>query len=207
MRASSRGLCRHEDPEIFFQARYVDDAKAVCVQCPVLVDCQRDVMEFESGKAEDWRDGVVAGLTAAERAELDPVARKKKARKEAEKRAREKKEAGAQPAAARVPAAAPKPDLEPAAKPKKTKRRAKCPSYAAYMRHVKLKEPIDEGCAAEHSRVVRARRYSTQERAVYGPWSRGLSDADIASVTGLSRLVVRRTRERLGLIANEPKGP
>jgi hypothetical protein len=176
---SSRGLCRHEDPEIFFQARYVDDAKAVCVQCPVLVDCQRDVMEFESGKAEDWRDGVVAGLTAAERAELDPVARKKKARKEAEKRAR----------------------------PKKTKRRAKCPSYAAYMRHVKLKEPIDEGCAAEHSRVVRARRYSTQERAVYGPWSRGLSDADIASVTGLSRLVVRRTRERLGLIANEPKGP
>jgi hypothetical protein len=88
---SSRGLCRHEDPEMFFEARHVDDAKAVCARCPVLTACQRDVMEFESGKSADWRDGVVAGLTAEERAELDPVARRKKTRREAEARTRVKK--------------------------------------------------------------------------------------------------------------------
>ncbi|MGW7359425.1 WhiB family transcriptional regulator [Streptomyces sp. NPDC054802] len=227
---SQHGLCRSEDPEDFFKAAQEQYAKSICLRCPVLVSCQREVMAVESGQSEEVRWGVVAGLTAAERAALDPIAEERKARREAQLRKKAKQ--SADKAAAVTTEAAP-PALEPtrkvqSAKPKGPppapkaapeaapgkaaagkrrggRPRAKCPSNGAYQRHVMLGEPIDDGCREAHARANLLSRYAGEERRVWLHWSKAKADEDIAAATGLSVRTVRRVRARLGLIANEPK--
>ena len=212
-----QSLCQDMDTETFFTAAQAQNARRTCLVCPVLEDCQRWVMAVESGVAEEFRFGVVAALTAAERAALDPIVQERQARLQEKKRAKAAAAvtAGHEPKPEPSPAPAPKPKPKPkpvpkpepdaAPKPRRTKPPAKCPSNSAYMRHLQRGEPIDDGCRAEHARVTKAARYSKREKAVYAPWSRGLSDPDIAAATGLSPVVVRRTRARLGLMPNNPK--
>ena len=55
--------CRDEDPEVFFDgdAQSFADAKAICARCPARPECLNFVI------TQDIREGVAAGLTAAER--------------------------------------------------------------------------------------------------------------------------------------------
>ncbi|MGW1682351.1 WhiB family transcriptional regulator [Saccharopolyspora sp. NPDC002376] len=69
-----------DQPEAFFAdtgrgldwTRKVEQARAVCHGCPVLVECLRDVIGWESRTATVARDprGVVGGMTGGERREL-----------------------------------------------------------------------------------------------------------------------------------------
>lgn len=58
-----RMACRDADPEIFFHEGIgnVAEAKAICARCPVRPACLNYVV------TQDIREGVAAGLSAAER--------------------------------------------------------------------------------------------------------------------------------------------
>jgi WhiB family redox-sensing transcriptional regulator len=66
-----RALCKDEDPELFFPvgttgpaASQIDAAKAVCVRCPVRLDCLEWAMTTSQGS------GVWGGLSEEERRAL-----------------------------------------------------------------------------------------------------------------------------------------
>lgn len=60
--------CRSEDPELFFPVnehglsrRQIEEARAVCHRCPVIVACRSWALR------NDEYDGIWGGVTAAER--------------------------------------------------------------------------------------------------------------------------------------------
>jgi hypothetical protein len=65
----SKGLCRDEDPAIFFvePGQSADKARAICVRCPVTDECR------EWALATDERFGVWGGTTDAERKGATPL--------------------------------------------------------------------------------------------------------------------------------------
>ncbi|EST24506.1 WhiB family transcriptional regulator [Streptomyces roseochromogenus] len=67
-----RMACRNEDPDLFSDEDREHEARTICIaRCPVRSTCLARVKTLESGLHRDQRDGVVAGLTYAERHRLD----------------------------------------------------------------------------------------------------------------------------------------
>lgn len=62
--------CRGTDPEIFFQAWTEKVARRICVECPVLLACQRWILDLEAKVPATDRWGVYGALTAAQRTSL-----------------------------------------------------------------------------------------------------------------------------------------
>ncbi|ODA69244.1 WhiB family transcriptional regulator [Streptomyces sp. AVP053U2] len=102
---AAQAACKGQDLALFFSdaEQKVQQAKQICVACPVRTACLDEAMRTEAGAA---RDGVYGGLTATERAQLADES------------------------------------------PRTGRRRAPCGTPAAYRRHVKCKEPIDDACRA-----------------------------------------------------------
>ncbi|MFJ2477072.1 WhiB family transcriptional regulator [Streptomyces sp. NPDC087659] len=220
----AQGACVEEDPEMFFAAAYEAEAKSMCARCPVLNECHVWIMQAEHNRAEDYRDGIVAGLTPTQRAALDTTlqrrlarTRRGKAAKQAERKSAPvptpaPQEPAANVAPEPVPTAVPTPEQpptpEPVAEPAPAAAPApqsvpECGTDSAHRRHIKRGEPIDPRCRAAHTRAERERRYAGDERKVYAQWAKAKTDEQIAAATGLPVLRVRRTRKRLGLIENQ----
>ena len=75
-----RAKCKDEDPELFFPigttgpaATQIDEAKAVCMQCPVRMDC----LEWALATGQDA--GVWGGLSEEERRALRRTRRREAA--------------------------------------------------------------------------------------------------------------------------------
>jgi WhiB family redox-sensing transcriptional regulator len=73
----SHGVCRHEDPDLFFPAGsggefhgQIEEAKAVCRRCPVLTTCLEDALDDPRENTSHGQHGIRAALTPAERQAL-----------------------------------------------------------------------------------------------------------------------------------------
>jgi hypothetical protein len=126
--------CRSLDAGLFYPAKGDPEqearAKAVCGRCPVRESCLAATMEEEKRLNPSDRDGVRGGLNGRERY----VAQH-----------------GQMPA---------RPRRKPAGKRKAAPRPlSPCGTPAAYDRHVRRREPIDEAC-----RTARSSRYKSPRR-------------------------------------------
>ncbi|MGW7301443.1 MULTISPECIES: WhiB family transcriptional regulator [unclassified Streptomyces] len=135
----ARAECRQWDAELWFTVRDRAVAVAICAACPVLDHCRAAVLRRERGLPRCRRQGVVAGLTGAQRYEL---------------------ERRAQQLPPRTPAAdgnGTAPSRDPA---------APCGTRAAYQRHLRRGEPVDEACRAANARSASSYRRtgSTRDR-------------------------------------------
>ena len=132
--------CRHQDADIWFSRRSWTRAREICVACPVLDDCRAAVLRREKGLPKGRRDGVIAGLTGPQRHDLERL---------------EDRRARTQPPPRPQPGAAPRRPPAP------------CGTRAAYQRHLRRGEPVDEACRDANARDVgRYRRTgSTRSRA------------------------------------------
>lgn len=65
-----RGACRGTDPELFFTAYTEKLAQRICRTCPVMLACQRWILDLEAQMPASDRWGVYGALTAAQRASL-----------------------------------------------------------------------------------------------------------------------------------------
>lgn len=184
----AEGSCAGKEPEIFADERHAPSAKKICVECPVLMPCRRWALRVESGKPVDSREGVMGGLDPHERFMLDPIAVERA--REAEERRRA---AAKEPKAPRAPRPVPPP--------------APCGTQKGYRRHIRLGEEVDEPCAAAHREHIAAERRERQNKAVRAVWALGASDQQIRKHLGISLVLVRRVRDRLGLIENTGRRP
>ncbi|MER6673683.1 WhiB family transcriptional regulator [Streptomyces sp. NPDC000983] len=176
----SSAACGQRDAELWFSRRSSSAAVAICASCPVLDACRAAVLQRERGLPRCRRQGVVAGLTGAQRHALDRLAGRQQAqdRRQAPPRQRTPDRRPAQdaapardtepapdvrPVAARRPAPPPGGD-RPATVPAQP---APCGTRAAYQRHLRRGEPVDDACRAANARDAgRYRRTgSTRERA------------------------------------------
>ncbi|MFF3310531.1 WhiB family transcriptional regulator [Streptomyces sp. NPDC002952] len=119
-----KAACRTVNPDVFFDE--IALAKQICKACPVRDECLEAVLVREDGVKKTCRKGIFAGLSGQQRWDID------KQRKQAK--------------AASQPAKADKP------KPKKKQQLAACGTRAAYQRHVRCGEPIDEACREANAR-------------------------------------------------------
>jgi WhiB family redox-sensing transcriptional regulator len=67
---TDRALCRHDDPDLFFDEGAVGEALAACRTCPVRQQCLSLAMAAEGGVSQYSRFGIYGGLTPEERAAL-----------------------------------------------------------------------------------------------------------------------------------------
>ncbi|WP_353962407.1 WhiB family transcriptional regulator [Streptomyces sp. NBC_00038] len=116
--------CRSADPELWFSDRTRATATAICNSCLVLQECRVAVLHREAGLPACDRAGIAAGLTGAQRHELD-------------KRRARRAEAPSAPPARVTP---PREEIAP------------CGTRAAYQRHVRKGEPPDDACRAANAR-------------------------------------------------------
>lgn len=131
----SGAACLHQDADIWFSRRSWDRAKAICAACPVLDACRAAVLRREKGLPRCRRNGVIAGLTGPQRHDLE--------------RREERREQAPPP---------------PRTRPARASRRgpAPCGTRAAYQRHLRRSEPVDEACRHANARDVgRYRRTGT----------------------------------------------
>ncbi|WP_406056284.1 WhiB family transcriptional regulator [Streptomyces sp. NBC_01077] len=68
----TRGLCRDEDPELFFPDTAADRraALAVCARCPVRERCLAEALAEEGGRNTHGRHGIRGGTTPTGRQKL-----------------------------------------------------------------------------------------------------------------------------------------
>ncbi|MGW3019934.1 WhiB family transcriptional regulator [Streptomyces longwoodensis] len=138
-----RASCRDQDAEVWFSRRTQERALAICAACPVLSACRGAVLEREAGLPRCHREGIVAGLTGAQRYALDRRA----------------------PSGGR---------LEPSARPDardrpRTAAPAPCGTRAAYQRHLRKGEPVDDACRTANARGAgHYRRTGSTRRAPSG---------------------------------------
>ncbi|MFF0206024.1 WhiB family transcriptional regulator [Streptomyces sp. NPDC005017] len=134
--------CRFQDAELWFSERTRDLAVAVCQNCPVLLPCRETVLKREEGMAEGHRGGIVAGLTGPQRYALERAGSRQ----------------------------GPAPDTESAPGPTGRPRRepAPCGTRAAYQRHLRLQEPVDDACRAANARGAGFYRRTGSTRAQPG---------------------------------------
>ncbi|WP_371668815.1 WhiB family transcriptional regulator [Streptomyces sp. NBC_00289] len=124
----SSAACRHQDAELWFSRRSSSRAVAICADCPVLAHCRAAVLVRERGLPKCHRDGVIAGLTGPQRYALE--------------RQSDQSRQG--------PPAAPEEPRTPAGVPRGQP--APCGTRAAYQRHLRLREPVDEACRLANAR-------------------------------------------------------
>ncbi|WP_406006457.1 WhiB family transcriptional regulator [Streptomyces sp. NBC_00637] len=135
----SSAACRHQDADLWFSRRSSSRAVAICAACPVLAHCRAAVLLREKGLPECHRDGVIAGLTGPQRHALEHQA----------DRSRQVPPADLQTSRV-APAGVPRGQSAP------------CGTRAAYQRHLRLREPVDEACRLANARSAgRYRRTGT----------------------------------------------
>lgn len=214
----AEALCRSTGSGVFFDGRREAEARRVCFACPVLVACQSWVMGVERGLSLYHRDGVVAALTPQERVDLDPSVPKPLPAADKPKPAGKRKKhehgtrgcykAGCRREECKAAARAYTQELQQRKERGEQvrsgagRKRAECPSVSAYRRHLRLGEPVDDGCRAAYAKERARRRADKQARRVYVLWAKGLSDPEIAERLGVGVRAVRNARGRLGLIPN-----
>ncbi|MGW1612411.1 WhiB family transcriptional regulator [Streptomyces sp. NPDC002285] len=129
----ARAACGERDADLWFSRSSWPTAVAICTACPVLDPCRAAVLQRERGLPRCRRQGVVAGLTGPQRHDLERTAN--------------------------LPRSQAPPPGEPADRaallapdqPPRT-RRAPCGTRAAYQRHLRRGEPVDEACRAANAR-------------------------------------------------------
>ncbi|MFF4909073.1 WhiB family transcriptional regulator [Streptomyces sp. NPDC001260] len=121
----SYAVCRHHDPDLWFSRRTAATAIAICRTCPVLPACRTAMQRREDGLPPNHRQGIVAGLTPSQRYRLERTARRRP-----------------------VPVLPP----DPVPRTRKTHVPAPCGTRAAYQRHLRRREPVDEACRAANAR-------------------------------------------------------
>ncbi len=126
-----KAACKSEDPEVFFSSRTVGLARQTCEGCPVRMECLESAIVREARVAKEFRTGIVAGLTGAQRWAID---KQRKAAAKAEGQALAVKPRG------------------PGRKP------SPCGTEGAYQRHVRKGEPIDQQCKDAHALAHREYR-------------------------------------------------
>ncbi|MGW7262143.1 WhiB family transcriptional regulator [Streptomyces sp. NPDC054842] len=131
----SAGSCRHQDADLWFSRATRPAAMAICSTCPVLEACRDAVLRREKGLPRCRRNGVIAGLTGPQRYALDGRAGQPETRQP---------EPSAPVSAG--PSATPDRSRPAATKP------PPCGTRAAYQRHLRRREPVDEACRAANSR-------------------------------------------------------
>ncbi|MFI1926964.1 WhiB family transcriptional regulator [Streptomyces sp. NPDC020377] len=124
----SRAACRHQDAELWFSRRSSARAVAICATCPVLAHCRAAVLVREKGLPACHREGVIAGLTGPQRHALE------------RRTDRSRPGPPADPEASRTRGGVPRGQLAP------------CGTRAAYQRHLRLREPVDEACRLANAR-------------------------------------------------------
>ncbi|MFJ8633051.1 WhiB family transcriptional regulator [Streptomyces sp. NPDC093568] len=125
--------CGERDADLWFSRSSWPTAVAICAACPVLDPCRAAVLQREKGLPRCRRQGVVAGLTGAQRHDLERAANPPR---------RQAPRSGES-----VDRAAP---LDRAGPPRT--RPAPCGTRAAYQRHLRRGEPVDEACRAANAR-------------------------------------------------------
>ncbi|MFI8536064.1 WhiB family transcriptional regulator [Streptomyces aquilus] len=63
----TRAACRGQDADLWFTQRYTSTALAICAACPVLDPCRAAVLHRERSLPRCDRQGIIAGLTGAQR--------------------------------------------------------------------------------------------------------------------------------------------
>ncbi|MBK3631606.1 WhiB family transcriptional regulator [Streptomyces sp. MBT97] len=142
-----KALCKDMDPEIFFSKRTLGLAKQTCRECPVQMACLEAALVREAGVAKAFRIGMVANTTGAQRYAID------------------KQRKSAKAATAKAETAAEPPRKKPTGRPKGSGGDlAPCGTPAAYQRHIRNKEPVDQACkvANADSRRLYRRTGSTK---------------------------------------------
>ncbi|MFD7935610.1 WhiB family transcriptional regulator [Streptomyces sp. NPDC059755] len=124
----SRAACRYQDAELWFSRRSSSRAVAICAACPVLAPCRAAVLLREKGLPKCRREGVIAGLTGPQRHALE------------RQTDRPRPEPPADLGAPRAPGGVPRGQPAP------------CGTRAAYQRHLRLREPVDEACRRANAR-------------------------------------------------------
>ncbi|MEU9733962.1 WhiB family transcriptional regulator [Streptomyces sp. NPDC048002] len=170
--------CGQRDADLWFSRRSSSAAVAICAACPVLDACRAAVLQRERGLPRCRRQGVVAGLTGPQRHALDRMADRRQApdRQAPDRQQRPEEQPGERlrtpdlpEASDRQPASGRKPP--PPGGPARTgvvpAQPAPCGTRAAYQRHLRRGEPVDDACRAANARDAgRYRRTgSTRERA------------------------------------------
>jgi transcription factor WhiB len=118
-----KAVCRTREPDIWFTRKGRAEARLMCNACPVRADCLEAVLEREAGLSAGYRAGIFAGLTGTQRAEV----------------ARQRDETSEQPVKQKP--------RGPGRKP------SPCGTRAAYQRHQRKGEPIDQACRDAHARA------------------------------------------------------
>ncbi|MFD3614463.1 WhiB family transcriptional regulator [Streptomyces sp. NPDC058676] len=119
-----KAACKSEDPDVFFSSKSVGLARQICHDCPVRMECLESAIVREARVAKEFRTGIVAGLTGAQRWAID---QQRKAAAKAEGKASAVKPRG------------------PGRKP------SPCGTRAAYQRHIRKGEPVDQACKDAHA--------------------------------------------------------
>ena len=129
-----KAACRNVDPDVFFSKRTTGLARQTCRGCPVRMDCLEAALVREAGVAKAFRIGLVAGTTGSQRWAIEQQ--------------RKAAAGGAKPK--------PKPKKKPAGRPRGSA--PQCGTPAAYQRHLRLKEPIDQECREANAAARRQYR-------------------------------------------------
>lgn len=128
-----QAACRSQDPDIWFSSKSIGLARQICQGCPVQMDCLEAALVREAGVAKAFRTGLVANTTGAQRWSIEQQRK----------------------AAAGVPK--PKPKRKPTRRPP-SKSVPPCGTPAAYQRHLRREEPIDQACREANAAARRQYR-------------------------------------------------
>lgn len=127
------------DPDAMFPAPGdkdgIDDAQSICALCPVRLKCLEFALADEGGKNKDMRYGIAGGLTPSQR--YNEYNRRR--------------------IAARG-------DVQPTPRKPGTRPLAPCGTPAAYDRHTRKGEPIDDACREAHNAKNREKRAQARAR-------------------------------------------
>ena len=125
-----KSACKNVEPDVFFSKRTVGLAKQTCRACPVQMSCLEAALVREDGVAKAFRIGIVAGQSGSQRWAIEQQRK----------------------AAAGIA----KPKKKPAGRPRGAA--PLCGTPAAYQRHLRLKEPIDQACKEANAAARRQYR-------------------------------------------------
>ncbi|MFJ3222798.1 WhiB family transcriptional regulator [Streptomyces sp. NPDC086783] len=161
----SSASCRHQDADLFFSRATKRVAMAICAACPVLKACRDAVLRREKGLPRCRRSGVVAGLTGPQRYALED-------RPGLQDRSDRPDRSGGTDRSTRSegPDRPDRPDRPQTRRPKPStpvsadlsaardqvrptaRRPLPCGTRAAYQRHLRRREPVDDACRAANAR-------------------------------------------------------
>jgi WhiB family redox-sensing transcriptional regulator len=128
-----QAACKGVDPDVFFSQKTIGLARQTCRACPVQMDCLEAALVREAGVAKAFRTGLVAGTTGSQRWSIE------------------------QQWKATTDITKPKPKRKPTGRPR-GKSVPPCGTPAAYQRHLRREEPIDQACREANAAARRQYR-------------------------------------------------